>query len=394
MKVPLLDLKRQYIEIKAEINAAVFDCLESGVFIQGNAVKSLESELAAYLNVKHAITVANGTDALVISLKAAGVNAGDEVITTPFTFFATAEAIAVIGAIPVFTDINEDTFNIDPACIESKITSKTKCILPVHIFGQPAEMDEINKIARKNGLCVIEDVCQAIGSEYKGKKAGGLGDMACFSFFPTKNLGCYGDGGMITTNDDRLAVICRALREHGSGINGANAKHYLEGTELENVELQAENSLYNPYKYFNYIIGYNSRLDALQAAILRVKFKFLDKWNSMRLQNAMLYNQKLSDCDIKLPISINDCKHVWHQYAVCHPKKHELISLLSSKGITAGVFYPVPLHLQKAFEYLGYKQGDLPVAEKITSQSVCLPIYPELSEQEIEYISDCIKGLV
>jgi dTDP-4-amino-4,6-dideoxygalactose transaminase len=394
MNIPLLDLKRQYVELKAEIEAAVTECLESGEYIQGAQVKSLESELAAYLNVKHAITVANGTDALVISLKAAGIKAGDEVITTPFTFFATADAIAVLGAIPVFADIKEDSFNIDPACIENKITSKTKCILPVHIFGQPAEMAQINAIARKYNLVVIEDACQAIGSEYKGKKAGGLGDIACFSFYPTKNLGCFGDGGLITTNNDKLAAICVALREHGGGKNGAIAKHYIEGTEPENCEAQTENSLYNPYKYFNYIIGFNSRLDALQAAILKVKLKYLDKWNNMRLHNAKLYNQKLSNCNLKLPVTLNECKHVWHQYAIRHPKKHELISFLSSKGITAGVFYPVPLHLQKALEFLGYKQGEFPVAERVTSESVCLPIYPELSEQEIDYISECIKEFV
>ena len=391
MNIPLLDLKRQYKELKVEIETEVMSCLESGVYIQGSNVKSLESELEVYLNVKHAITVANGTDALIIALKAVGIKAGDEVITTPFTFFATAEAIAVLGAVPVFADINENSFNIDPACIESKITSKTKCILPVHIFGQPAEMDEINLIARKYNLIVIEDACQAIGSQYKGQKVGGLGDMACFSFFPTKNLGCFGDGGLITTNDDKLAVICRALREHGGGKNGATAKQYIDGSEPENNEVQTENSLYNPYKYFNYIIGFNSRLDAIQAAILRIKLKYLDKWNNMRLKNANLYNQKLSNCDLKLPVTTDGCNHVWHQYAICHKKKHELISFLSSKAITAGVFYPVPLHLQKALEYLGYKQGDFPVAEKVTSESVCLPIYPELSETEIEYISQCIK---
>jgi dTDP-4-amino-4,6-dideoxygalactose transaminase len=394
MNIPLLDLKRQYNELKIEIETEVLSCLESGVYIQGNNVKSLESELEAYLNVKHAITVANGTDALVIALKVAGIKAGDEVITTPFTFFATAEAIAVLGAVPVFADINENSFNIDPACIESKITSKTKCILPVHIFGQPAEMDEINAIARKYNLIVIEDACQAIGSQYKGRKVGGLGDMACFSFFPTKNLGCFGDGGLITTNDDKLAVICRALREHGGGKNGATAKQYIDGSEPESNEFQAENSLYNPYKYFNYIIGFNSRLDAIQAAILRIKLKYLDKWNNMRLKNANMYNQKLSKCDLKLPTTTDGCSHVWHQYAICHKKKHELISFLSSKGITAGVFYPIPLHLQKALEYLGYKLGDFPIAEKVTSESVCLPIYPELNENEIEYISQCIKEFV
>jgi dTDP-4-amino-4,6-dideoxygalactose transaminase len=394
MNIPLLDLKRQYREIKGEIEAAVTECLESGIYIQGNQVKSLESELAAYLNVKHAITVANGTDALSITLKAAGVKTGDEVITTPFTFFATSEAIAALGAIPVFADIKGDTYNIDPSCIEDKITSKTKCILPVHIFGQPAEMDEINKIARKHKLIVIEDACQAIGSEYNCRKVGGLGDMACFSFFPTKNLGCFGDGGLITTNDDKLAVICRALREHGGGKNGAVAKNYIDGTEPESNDLQSENPLYNPYKYYNYIIGSNSRLDALQAAILRVKLKYLDQWNDMRSHNAELYHQKLSYFDLALPATISACKPVWHQYAIRHPKKDEFIGFLASKGITAGVFYPVPIHLQKALEYLGYKQGDFPVAEKVTSESVCLPIYPELSEQEINYISKCIKEFV
>jgi dTDP-4-amino-4,6-dideoxygalactose transaminase len=385
MKIPMLDMKRQYKMIKDEIEPKVLAALESGSYILGEQVEAFERELEGYLSVKHAITVANGTDALVIALRAAGVGQGDEVITTPFTFFATAEAIAAIGAIPVFADVCNETYNIDCKSIRQKITRKTKAILPVHIFGQPADMDGIMEIAGENKLIVIEDACQAIGAEYKGKKVGTIGDFGCFSFFPTKNLGAFGDGGLITTNSDKLAIVCRALREHCSGRNGAAAREILEGGEgiQENVKVDP---LYNPYKYFNYMIGYNSRLDTLQAVILKVKLKHLDQWNEERTRNADYYIKSLSKSALIMPVVADGVKHIWHQFCLRTTHKHDLGEFLAAKGIASGVFYPVPLHLQKAFDYLGYKAGDLPTAERLTSETLCLPVYPGMTTEELEYI--------
>lgn len=391
MKIPLLDLKRQYKNIRNEIEPAVISCMENGIYIGGRQVADFENAIAEYLGVRHAIGVGNGTDALVVALRAANIGSGDEVITTPFTFFASAESIAAVGAVPVFADICEDTFNIDPKSIEQKITPKTRAILPVHIFGCPAQMDEINAIAKKHNLLVIEDACQAIGAEYKGKKTGGIADMGCFSFFPTKNLGCFGDGGLITTNDDSLAMLCRAFREHGGGKNGAAARNILEN-KAKAVEAPADaDPQYNPFKYYNYLIGYNTRLDAIQAAVLNVKLKHLDGWNQKRCENAAYYKKNIKNSKVKVPVLEGSFKHIYHQFALLTEDKEGLIHHLSGKGIAAGVFYPVPLHLQKALDYLGYKKGDLPVAEKITSQTVCLPIYPELTREELEYITEAVN---
>ena len=264
MKIRIFDLTRQYQILKDQLEPAVEAQMAGGSFIMGDAVHKFEESFAAYIGVKHAIALNSGTDALLISLRALGIGPGDEVITTPFTFFATVEPIVNVGATPVFADVNPDTYNIDPASIERKISSRTKAILPVHIFGQPAQMDEILRIAKQYGLKVIEDACQAVGSEFGGKKAGSLGDVGCFSFFPTKNLGAFGDGGMITTNDDRTETLCRAYLQHGMGQNGAKALSYLTGAPDELEGTAAPTGLYNPYKYFNYLVGYNSRLDALQ----------------------------------------------------------------------------------------------------------------------------------
>jgi dTDP-4-amino-4,6-dideoxygalactose transaminase len=283
LQIPLINLKKQYETIKEDVDKNVLRVFSSAQYIMGENVKQFEKEFGEYIGVKHSISVGNGTDALIIALKALGIGQGDEVITTPFTFFSTAESVSAVGAVPVFVDVRRDTFNIDPAEIEEKITSKTKAIIPVHIFGQPADMDEINEIAQKHNLKVIEDACQAVGAEYKHKKAGALGDIACFSFFPTKNLGCAGDGGMIVTDDDNLAVVCRALRTHGSGENGQKAYNFLNGINEEVEEDKSEdNTVYNPLKYYNYLIGYNSRLDEIQAAVLRVKLPLLDGWNDKR----------------------------------------------------------------------------------------------------------------
>ena len=393
MKVNILDLTRQYKLIQEKVEQAVCEQMRSGAYIGGKAVVDFEEKFAKYLGVKHAIAVNSGTDALVISLKALGIKEGDEVITTPFTFFATAETIAMVGAVPVFVDVDEETYNIDPTKIEEKITDKTKAIMPVHIFGQPADMDAIQAIADKHNLVVVEDACQAVGAAYKGKMIGSIGDAGCFSFFPTKNLGAFGDGGMITTNDDRVAVICRALREHGSAQNGAKARFYLDGIEDELAGSASVDGLYNPYKYYNYLIAYNSRLDAIQARVLDIKLDYLDDFNQRRTDIAAFYNRELAECgEIAVPKVADDVKVVWHQYAFRCDDKDEMGNFLASKEVGSAAFYPVPLHLQKAFTYLGYKEGDLPVAEKITKQTVCLPIFPELTQEELEYIVESVKA--
>lgn len=392
MEVRILDLTRQYEIIKDEVEQAVCEQMASGQYIMGAAVTGFEKNFADYVGVKHAIAVNSGTDALVIALRAAGVKAGDEVITTPFTFFATAETIAAVGAVPVFVDVDEKTYNLDPDKIEEKITDKTKAILPVHIFGQTADMDKINAIAKKYNLLVIEDACQAVGAEYKGVKAGALGDFGCFSFFPTKNLGAFGDGGIITTNDDNFAIICRALREHGMAQNGAKARFLLDGVQDELDGTVSPDGLYNPYKYYNYLIAYNSRLDAIQATVLNIKLKYLEKFNENRKKIAEYYNNSLKDVqDIIVPCVSSASNPVWHQYAFRCSHKDEIGMFLSSKGVGSAAFYPVPLHLQKAFSYLGHKEGDFPIAEMLTKETVCLPVFPELHEEELQYVVQSIK---
>lgn len=393
MNVNILNLQRQYQEIQEEIEKAVCEQMRTGMYIGGKAVLDFEKNFANYIGVKHAISVNSGTDALVIALKALGIKSGDEVITTPFTFFATAEAIAMVGAIPVFADVLEDTYNIDPAKIEEKITDKTKAIMPVHIFGQPVEFDRIKEIADKYNLFIIEDACQAVGASIGERKVGALGNLGCFSFFPTKNLGAFGDGGMITTDNDELNIICRAFKEHGMAQNGAKARYILEGVEDDLEGTVSPDGLYNPYKYYNYLIAYNSRLDAIQARVLDIKLKYLEKYNMNRNQIAEFYKQKLSNCAGVITPSVKEgVKSVWHQYAFRCEKKDEMGNFLASKGVGSAAFYPVPLHLQKAFNYLGYKEGDLPVAEMLAKQTVCLPIFPELTEEELNYVVESIKA--
>jgi len=329
---------------------------------------------------------------LIIALKALGIGEGDEVITTPWTFFATAESISFVGATPVFVDVRLDTFNIDPAKIEEKITPKTKAIMPVHIFGQPCDMDEINRIAKKYNLYVIEDAAQAVGSEYKGQKIGTLSDIATFSFFPTKNLGCAGDGGMIVTNDDNLATICRALRTHGSGENGQKAYNIIHNLDEKlNEEKNVDNTVYNPLKYYNYLIGHNSRLDEIQAAILRVKLKYLNEWNDKRRENAKFYNENLKDTRLVTPYEENNVKHIYHLYILQSEKREEIVEFLNRKGIATGIYYPVPLHLQKAYKDLGYKEGDLPNAEYLSHRTFAIPMFAELTDEEKKYIVNSIK---
>ncbi len=392
MNVKILDLTRQYEEIREKVESAVVEQMRSGMYIGGSAVTEFEKRFAGYIGTKHAIALNSGTDALVIALKALGIGEGDEVITTPFTFFATAETIAMAGATPVFVDVEEDTYNIDAGKIEEKITKRTKAILPVHIFGQPADMEKIRKIADRHSLYVIEDACQAVGSAIGDKKAGAWGDAACFSFFPTKNLGAFGDGGMITTDSDEIDVICRAYREHGSAQNGAIARSILQGVEERLEEDRPGDALYNPYKYFNYLIAYNSRLDAIQARILNIKLDYLDGFNARRTEIARIYNEALSDVpEIDIPAVRDGVLPVWHQYAFRCSDKDAMGEFLSSRGVGSAAFYPVPLHLQKAFDYLGYREGDLPIAEKITRQTVCLPVFPELTQDEQAYVISSVK---
>lgn len=390
VKIPFLNLKRQYEKLSKEVEEKVLECLQSGMFINGPFVAQLEKDLAAYLGVQHVIGCANGTDALSLALRACGVTPGDEVITSPFTFFATAEAIASVGGVPVFVDIRQEDMNIDPDKIETAITPKTKVLLPVHIFGHAAPMDEILTIAKRHSLRVVEDAAQSIGATYKGKKIGGIGDVTTFSFYPTKNLGACGDAGMVTTNDGDLAVVLQALREHGAGKNGAFARKYLYGSAEKVADKQEGGELYDPYKYYNYLIGYNSRLDAVQAGILSVKLAYLDDFNRERTRIAEYYNTYLVGC--KTPEIVKDCVPCWHQYALRTPQKYALVEYLATAEIGAGTFYPVPLHLQRAFSDLGYHKGDLPVAEQICDETVCLPIFPELTEEECTFVADTVNA--
>ncbi|KUO72802.1 MAG: transcriptional regulator [Desulfosporosinus sp. BRH_c37] len=363
MSIPLLDLQAQYLTIKEEINQAIQNVLDSSVYIMGPEMKTLEKEIAAFCGTKDAVAVANGTDALVLTLKAFGIGPGDEVITTPFTFFASAETIAQVGATPVFVDIDPLTLNMDLTKLEKKITPKTKAIIPVHIFGQMVDVEKIMEIAARHDLKVIEDAAQAIGAEYRGKKAGSIGHAATFSFFPTKNLGAYGDGGMIVTNDEYLAAQLRMLRFHGCKI-----------------------------KYYHDEIGYNSRLDELQAAILRVKLRYLDVWNEGRRDKAKVYDQLLADAAVQIPGRDPQALPIYHLYVLRTEERSVLMERLKAAGVANAIYYPVPLHLQKAFRPLGYKVGDFPVAEKACEQALAIPCYPELSLEQQREIAAIIKG--
>ena len=363
MKVPMLDLNAQYEPMKDKVLQAMKDVFDSKRFINGPQIKELEEKLADYCHCKHAIGVTSGTDALLISLMALDIGEGDEVITTPFTFFATAGSIFRVGAKPVFVDIDPKTYNIDPELIEQKITDKTKAIIPVHIFGQCAEMDKINEIAKKHDLVVIEDAAQAIGSEYKGRRAGSLGDVGCFSFFPSKNLGCCGDGGLVTTNNDELAEKIRILRQHGS----------------------------KP-KYYHKIIGGNFRLDTMQAAVLLEKFPYLEEWHKGRQKNAEYYNEHLKDV-VDTPFVESYNIMIYNQYTIRTSMRDELQDKLNEANIGNAIYYPVPLHLQECFAYLGYGGGDLPESEKAAKEVVSIPIYPELTDEQMDYVIRVIKNI-
>lgn len=363
--VPLLDLVAQYQTIKSEIMAAVESVFERQQFILGREGEALESEVADYSHARFAIGCASGSDALLLALMAIGVGPDDEVITSPFTFFATGGTVARLGAKPVFVDIEPDTFNIDPALIEARVTARTKAIIPVHIFGQCAEMKAINEIAARHNLHVIEDAAQAIGAEYHGQRAGVIGQIGCLSFFPTKNLGGAGDGGMLLTNDEALAERLRILRVHGG----------------------------KP-KYYYRVLGCNSRLDELQAAVLRVKLRYLDQWTAARQSHAKVYDELLAELGlaphVHRPVVREYCRHIFHQYTVRCEDRDRLMAYLKEQGIGCEIYYPLPLHEQDCFAYLGQRKGSLPVSEQAAREVLSLPIYPELTAKQQAIVVETI----
>jgi len=388
--VPLLDLKAQYTAIRDEIRAAIDRVADAQQFILGPEVEALEREVAAYSGCAYGIGVSSGTDALLVALMAIDIRPGDEVITTPYTFFATAGSIARLGAVPVFVDIDPLTFNIDPTAIEARITPRTRVIMPVHLYGQMADMDPIMEIAQRHGLVVIEDAAQAIGSEYKGRRAGSIGHMGCFSFFPSKNLGGFGDGGMVTTNDAALAERIRLLRGHGA----------------------------HP-KYYHKLIGGNFRLDALQAAVLRVKLKYLDDWTAGRQRNAATYRRLFAeagltidppscltagchvrnkgDCTLPpgrvvLPVEAPDRRHIYNQFVIRVAQRDRVMAALKAHRIGHEIYYPVPLHLQECFAYLGQRPGDLPASECAAAETLALPIYPELTDAMLAAVVEAVAA--
>ncbi len=359
MNIPMVDLKGQYESLRHEIDDAILQSLSETRFILGPNVQAFDQEAAEYLGARHAISCASGTDALHLGLLAAGIKAGDEIITSAFTFIATGEAISYIGAVPVFVDIQADSLNIDADKIRAAITSKTRAILPVHLFGQPADMNEIQAIADEFGLLVIEDCAQSFGSRYQDKMTGTMGKVGAFSFFPSKNLGCYGDGGMITTNDDEVAAQIKLLRNHGSS-----------------------------QQYHHDVIGYNSRLDELQAVILRIKLKHIDDYNQRRLEVARSYNRLLADSRFETPAIADDRDHIFHQYTVLCDERDIVREHVIAQGVACAVYYPIPLHRQKAFA--NTVQPALPVTESTASRCLSLPIFPEMTGQQVETVCEAM----
>ena len=369
----MVDLKTQYEKIKKEIDSAIQEVIDTTSFINGPAVKKFATSLEKYLNIKHVIPAASGTDALQVALMALELEPGDEVITTPFTFVATVEVIALLGLKPVFVDVDEETFTILPEEIEKKITSKTKVIIPVHLFGQAAEMEKILAIANKHNLFIIEDTAQALGSEYffgngETKKLGTIGDIGATSFFPSKNLGCFGDGGAIFTNNDKLAEKMRSIVNHGM-----------------------------KKRYYHDTIGVNSRLDSIQAAILSVKLKYLDKYNEARRKAAAYYNNAFENCSKIITPKLNNYSyHIYHQYTIKLNgiNRDELKKFLLEKGIPSAIYYPIPLHLQKAYSFYGYKKGDFPVSEKLSEIVLSLPMHTELDNEQLKHITSSVLEFV
>jgi len=363
MNVPFLNLKIQFKEIEKEVVPMMTEAMTNAAFIGGPQVTGLESEFASFCDSKYCIGVNSGTDALRFALMAIGVGAGDEVITVPNTFIATTEAISQVGATPVFVDVLKDTFNMDPSLIEGKITKKTKAIIPVHLCGQTVDLDTIIQIAKKHNVKVIEDACQAHGALYKGRKAGSIGVAGCFSFYPGKNLGAYGEAGAVVTQDQEIDKKIRMIRDHGQ-----------------------------EQKYYHAMEGYNGRLDAIQAGVLRIKLKRLEAWNESRRQNAKYYNELLSAVKgVTIPVEADFAKAVYHLYVILADDRDGLQKYLNEKGIGTGLHYPVPLHLQKAYSYMGYKAGAFPVSESLSKRLLSLPMFPELTKEEIKYVCDSVK---
>jgi len=363
MNIPMINLKAQYKKIQKDLEPKVTEILKEQQLILGKYCTLLETTIADYVGVPYAVTCANGTDALILALMALGIQEGDEVITTPYTFFSTASSIALVGARPVFVDIEPDYMNINPALIEQKITKRTKAIMVVHLFGKLCDMNRIKRVATKYRLPIIEDMAQSLGSAHKGKQAGSFGDIAALSFYPTKNLGGIGEGGMVLTKRKDLGERVKKLRVHGMGS----------------------------VTYVHELIGFNSRLDEIKAAALTVKFPHLESWNRKRMENAAYYNEHLRDLPIMLPKIVDSSSHIFHQYVIRLTPRDKLQKFLKEKGIQTGIYYPLPLHLQKCFSYLGYKKGSFPVAEQASATSLALPIYPELTNRERAYIISSIR---
>jgi len=366
MKVPFLDLKAHHAPLIEKFDRAIHEVIESSAFAGGPFVEKFEEEFAAFCGSSYAIAVGNGTDALWLTLLALGIGQGDEVITVPNTFIATAEAITYCKARPVFVDVDQNTFTMNPAELEKSLTEKTKAIIPVHLFGQPADMDPILEFARANGLFVIEDAAQAHGAEYKGRKAGTMGDAGSFSFYPGKNLGAFGEAGAVVTNDPELRKQIQMLRDHGQSR-----------------------------KYYHATMGWNCRMDGIQAAVLSIKLCHLDEANSLRRKHALKYNQTFAGIDeVLTPLAAKYARHVYHVYAVRVQERDAVMRTLQEKGVGCAIHYPVPIHLQEAGRNLGYAKGAFPIAENLANQFLSLPMFPELTEEQIEYVADCVNEAV
>ena len=362
MKLQMVDVVGQYRNIKADVDAAIHGVLDSGQFILGKEVGEFECAVSGYLGTQYSLGCASGTDALQVAMMGLGIGPGDEVITTPFTFVATTETIVLLGAKPVYVDIEPDSFNIDPARVAAAITPRTKAIMPVHLYGQAADMDPIMETARMHKLFVIEDSAQALGTSYKGKKVCTFGDVACISFFPSKNLGAFGDGGMVTTNDRNLWERMKMIASHGSKT-----------------------------RYHHDLLGVNSRLDTLQAVVLKVKLQYLDRWNEARRSAARRYTELLNGLPVTTPFIVRDREHIFHQYTLRAPKRDALAGHLKAKGIPHAIYYPIPLHLQKAYASLGGKPGQFPVTEKAAAEVISLPMHTELTEEQLQYVAGAVR---
>ena len=366
MRVPFLDLSAHHAPLRSEINAAINEVIDCGAFAGGPYVDGFEKEFASYCGCEYAVGVGSGTDALWLALLASGVGPGDEVITVPNTFMATAEAITYCGARPVFVDVDALTYTLDPALLEDAITPRTKAVIPVHLFGQPADMDPILEIARSHGLVVIEDAAQAHGAEYKGRRAGSIGDAGCFSFYPGKNLGAFGEAGAVVTGDPELQKKIRILRDHGQ-----------------------------IHKYHHTMVGWNARMDGIQAAVLAVKLRHLEKGNQLRRSHAAKYDEALKEIEeLITPFAADYARHVYHIYAIRVPRRDEIVDLLAEMGVACGIHYPVPIHLQDAYQSLGYAIGAFPIAEKTARQFISLPMFPELTSAQVEIVTKAMKEAI